>query len=44
MTYDLTLRTLSHREALDFACLPDGPLCATTFFYKHCAPASALGR
>jgi len=28
----------------DFACLPDGPLCATTFFYKQCAPVSAHGR
>jgi hypothetical protein len=24
--------------------LPDGPLCATTFFYKHCGPASAIER
>lgn len=44
MTHDLTLRTLSHREALDLACLPNGPLCATTFFCKHCAPASATAR
>jgi len=26
----------------DFARLPDGPLCATTFFYKRCQPAGAI--
>nr|WP_314540557.1 GNAT family N-acetyltransferase [uncultured Massilia sp.] len=25
----------------DYACLPDGPLCPTTFFYKRVAPAAA---